>query len=102
MLEPLLDLLTLALAYQVLLLVLMLATPLRGYAVAGLAVVALHVIAAAFLGGHPVKTILSLASAPFYILWKLTTLNAVLSASRRGATWVRTGRDHEAGLKPVR
>jgi len=102
LLEPLLDLLTLPLAYQVLLLLLLLATPLRAYGAAGLAVVAMHVIGAAFLGGHPGKTILSLATAPFYILWKVTTLHSVIFASRRGATWVRTERDREAGLKPAR
>jgi cellulose synthase/poly-beta-1,6-N-acetylglucosamine synthase-like glycosyltransferase len=99
--EPLLDLLTLPLAYQVLLLSLsiFLPAPFRQYSVLALGVVALHVLCASLFGERPMKTVLALASAPFYILWKVTTLDAVLSASRREARWVRTGRDNEAGLR---
>jgi cellulose synthase/poly-beta-1,6-N-acetylglucosamine synthase-like glycosyltransferase len=99
--EPLFDLLTLPLAYQVLLLSLaiFLPAPFRQYSVVALGVVALHVLCASLFGEQPLKTVLALASAPFYILWKVTTLDAVLSASRREARWVRTGRDNEAGLR---
>jgi cellulose synthase/poly-beta-1,6-N-acetylglucosamine synthase-like glycosyltransferase len=101
LIEPLLDLLTLPLAYQVLLLLftIFLPAPFREYAAGALGIVALHVLAAALLGGNPWKSVLALATAPFYIVWKITTLDAVLSASGRGARWVRTGRDNEASLR---
>ena len=101
LIEPLLDLLTLPLAYQVILLsfAIFLPAPFREYAAAGLGIVALHVVFAAVLGGNPWKSIQALAAAPFYIVWKITTLDAVLSASGRGARWVRTGRDNEASLR---
>ncbi len=101
LIEPLLDLLTLPLAYQVMLLLcaIFLPAPFREYAASALAIIVLHVLFAAVLGGNPWKSIRALAAAPFYIVWKLTTLDAVLSASGRGARWVRTGRDNEAGLR---
>jgi cellulose synthase/poly-beta-1,6-N-acetylglucosamine synthase-like glycosyltransferase len=100
LIEPLLDLLTFPLAYQVLLLALLvvLPGPFREYAVGALGVIVCHVLVASFLGGHPLKAVLALAAAPFYVVWKVTTLDAVFSASRRGARWVRTGRDNEVSL----
>ena len=104
LIEPLLELLTLPLAYHVSLLLFAFAIPgsHRLFAVAGLAVVAAHVTAAAAFGDQPWKTLFALIAAPFYILWKLTTLEAVFSASRRNASWVRTGRDQDVGLKPAK
>jgi cellulose synthase/poly-beta-1,6-N-acetylglucosamine synthase-like glycosyltransferase len=101
--EPLLELLTLPLSFQVLFLSLMMVFPgaFRMYASLALGVIAAHVLLAAIIGGHPWKTLLALAVAPFYIVWKVTTLDALFSASRTNASWVRTGRDHEAGLEPV-
>jgi cellulose synthase/poly-beta-1,6-N-acetylglucosamine synthase-like glycosyltransferase len=101
-LEPLLDLLTLSLAYQVVLLLLALATPFQAYAIAALGLVLVHVLCASFLGERPGRTMAALATAPFYILWKVTTLSSVFSASRRGANWVRTGRANEADFKLVK
>lgn len=104
LIEPLLDLLTLPLAYQVILLSLaiFLPVPFREYAAAGLAVIALHVLFAAYQSGDPWKSIRALVAAPFYIVWKISTLDAVLAASGRGARWVRTGRDNEASLRAAK
>jgi cellulose synthase/poly-beta-1,6-N-acetylglucosamine synthase-like glycosyltransferase len=101
LLEPLLDLVTLPLAYQVLLLtfLLFLPVPLRGYAAVALGIIVLHMVYASLLGERPLKTLLTLTAAPFYVAWKLTTLNSVFSASCRRASWVRTGRDGEAALR---
>jgi cellulose synthase/poly-beta-1,6-N-acetylglucosamine synthase-like glycosyltransferase len=101
--EPLVDLLGLPLAYQFLLLSFLLVFPgmLRVYAEAALLLIALYVLVAAILGGHPGKSILALVAAPFYIVWKITTLEKVFSASRKSANWERTARDHEVGLRPV-
>jgi cellulose synthase/poly-beta-1,6-N-acetylglucosamine synthase-like glycosyltransferase len=98
-LEPLLDLLTLPLAFYVLTVLLSLFSPvrlLRDYAAVSLALVIVHVLFGAFLGGRPLKSTLALAAAPFYILWKLTTLDAILSTSRKDAQWVRSSRKTEA------
>lgn len=100
--EPLLDILTLPLAYHVLLLVLALGTAYRDYAAAAIGVVFIHVLGASMLGGRPLRTLLALAAAPFYILWKITTLDGVFSASRKEADWVRTGRDGEVFPKLVK
>ena len=96
--EPLLDLLTLPLTYQVLLLSLLAVLPgaLRPYGIIALGIIAAHVLLAAILGGRPGKTLLALAAAPFYVVWKITTLDKVFSASRDDANWVRTGRDVES------
>lgn len=94
--EPLLDLLLLPLSYHVLLLglaFLVLPNPLACYALAGLCLVAIHVAGAVLLGEHPLDSALALLASPFYIVWKMTTLRGTISASRRDASWVRTGRD---------
>jgi len=103
LLEPLLELLTLPLAYHCLLLTSALVSPgvNRLFAVAGLAVVLVHVLVAAWLADQPLKTLMALATAPFYVIWKLTTLDSVFSASRRNALWVRTGRDRKIRLTPA-
>ena len=100
MTEPLLDLLTFPLAYHlVLLMVAVFALPdsLRPWAATSLLIVAIYVLRACLLGGHPLKTAAALTAAPLYVLWKLTTLGAVFSASRRGANWIRSGRESEGG-----
>jgi hypothetical protein len=103
--EPLLELLTFPLAYHVvLLMVAVMALPgyLRPWASVSLAIVAIYVLRACLLAGHPLKTATALMAAPFYILWKITTLGAVFSASRRGANWIRSGRENEGGLRSAR
>jgi hypothetical protein len=103
--EPLLELLTFPLAYHVvLLMVAVMALPgyLRPWASVSLAIVAIYVLRACLLAGHPLKTAAALTAAPFYILWKITTLGAVFSASRRGANWIRSGRENEGSLRSAR
>jgi cellulose synthase/poly-beta-1,6-N-acetylglucosamine synthase-like glycosyltransferase len=105
MTEPLLDLLTFPLAYHVvLLMVAVVALPdsLRPLAAISLLTVAIYVLRACLLGGHPLKTAGALTAAPFYVLWKITTLGAVFAASRRGANWIRSGRENEGGLPSAR
>lgn len=98
--EPLLELLLLPLAFHVLLLLLALLPPFaptRIYALLGLALVALHVLVAIRVGGGNRRDLLALATAPVYILWKLTLLKAIRGKTRRNAEWVRTQRDHDPG-----
>ena len=100
LLEQLLELLLLPLAFHVTLLVLALATPIavvRIYAACSLLLVWVHLLAAIAIGGGSWRDLLSLFSAPFYILWKLKVIPQLLSNARKGTTWVRTPRAPSKG-----
>ncbi|MBV8731132.1 MAG: glycosyltransferase [Acidobacteriia bacterium] len=98
MFEPLMDMLSLPLAYQVMVLITLLCA-FRGwmqiYAIIGLAFVLGHVATSIVLGGRQRAAVMALMTVPIYILWKLTTLRSVLEASGRQAFWVRTRRRNE-------
>lgn len=99
LLEPLLELLLLPLAWHVLLLLLAVAIPFgpsRLVALAGLALVVVHVLVAIAAGGGGWRDLGALAGAPFYVAWKLTAARAIARASRKDSAWVRTGREAEA------
>jgi cellulose synthase/poly-beta-1,6-N-acetylglucosamine synthase-like glycosyltransferase len=103
--EPLLELLMFPLAYHVMLLTfaaIVLPQPLELCAAAALGLVVIHVLTAAVLGGQFLKTAVALAAAPFYVIWKLTTLGSVFSASHRDAGWVRTERDGQPAARPAK
>jgi cellulose synthase/poly-beta-1,6-N-acetylglucosamine synthase-like glycosyltransferase len=96
LLEPLLDLSSLPLAYAALTLLVALLLPLewlRIYAAAALAVVLWHVIAAAWAGNEFASDLRLLCTAPAYILWKLRIVPQLLRASSRNAGWIRTERE---------
>jgi len=91
--EPLLELLTLPLAYLGMLSLLLCTMPfgiLRGFGAAVSLILLVHVFGAIRLGDNFRKDLLSLLSAPFYVAWKLTTLLAVFRSSSRKTEWVRT------------
>jgi cellulose synthase/poly-beta-1,6-N-acetylglucosamine synthase-like glycosyltransferase len=95
LLEPLLDLLLLPLAFHVILLGLLLVWPWapgRMLAASGMAIVGLHVAAALAVGRAGWRDWAALAAAPFYIAWKLTLGKRLLSSASREAAWVRTER----------
>jgi hypothetical protein len=94
--EPLLDIVGLPLALEVLLLLVALCLPvtwLRLYALAGFAVIALHLFSAAVYGPGLRASARILIAAPGYIVWKLRMLPQIWEASRSDASWVRTHRD---------
>lgn len=96
LLEPLLELTLLPLAFHVLLLLSALilgGKAVVAYALAALALVGAHVGTALWLGRSGWRDIAVLASAPFYILWKLALGPRLLAAARREAAWVRTVRE---------
>jgi cellulose synthase/poly-beta-1,6-N-acetylglucosamine synthase-like glycosyltransferase len=98
-LEPLLDLLLLPLAFNVTLLVVAATTPLplvRDLGLAGLAVVTLHLGAAIASGASVTRDLAILASAPFYVLWKLMLIPSLLRSARPSNDWVRTARNAES------
>jgi GT2 family glycosyltransferase len=95
LIEPLLDLLLLPLAFHVALLLVAASSSVdlvRSYALAGLSVTLLHVMAALWRGGGTWKDVGALAVAPLYLVWKLSLIPAVLRTARPEAAWVRTVR----------
>ena len=95
MLEPLLDLSLLPLAYHIALLfgtLLIPFAPTRLYAGIGLAIVAFHVLAAFIVGRLPLRDLLILAVVPFYLIWKIAMAPMIARAGRRKTAWVRTER----------
>ncbi|MFT4539648.1 MAG: cellulose synthase/poly-beta-1,6-N-acetylglucosamine synthase-like glycosyltransferase [Planctomycetota bacterium] len=96
-LEPLFELLLLPLAMHVMLLLTCFAIPFdatRLYALAGLGLVGVHVSIALIVGKAGVRDLLALASAPLYVLWKLTQLPRLVGSARSNAGWVRTEREN--------
>jgi cellulose synthase/poly-beta-1,6-N-acetylglucosamine synthase-like glycosyltransferase len=95
LIEPLLDLAGLPLAYAAALLLLALCLPvewIRIYAAAALVVMAMHVIAAARAGERFWDDVRVLCAVPFYILWKLCLAPSLLRGSSSNARWIRTER----------
>ncbi len=97
LLEPLAELLLLPLAFHVLLLLmaLLIPTPLTHYyALAALSLVAAHVLLAIKVGGGGFEDYKTLATVPFYILWKLTLMPKLWRNARNDAQWQRTDREN--------
>ncbi|OUD13339.1 hypothetical protein TPSD3_12010 [Thioflexithrix psekupsensis] len=95
LLEPLLELLLLPLAWHTMLLLILLLLPFSFafyYALFALLLVAFHVLAGIMVGGGNWRDVLILALVPFYILWKLALLPRVLQTARKKAAWIRTER----------
>ncbi|HEY3990185.1 MAG TPA: glycosyltransferase family 2 protein [Acidobacteriaceae bacterium] len=96
LLEPALDLASLPLASEVVLLATCLLLPvpwLRIYALAAFGVVLAYVAVAAAEGNGWWSALRTLLSVPRYILWKLRILPRTLASSRPDAAWIRTERE---------
>jgi cellulose synthase/poly-beta-1,6-N-acetylglucosamine synthase-like glycosyltransferase len=94
-LEPALDLASLPIGYGAALLVVAVCLPLpwlRMYALIAMAVLAGHVLAAAWDGPDFLGDMRILSRVPGYILWKLRVIPKLLRTSRTDAVWVRTER----------
>lgn len=97
-LEPLLDLLLAPLSYHFLLLCALLLPPYgwsRALAALGLLVLALHVLAAAWVGRLSPRHLGALLFVPFYLIWKVWLIPAIGAAAGRHAAWLRTPRDKD-------
>ncbi len=99
-LDPLLDLLLPPLAYHLAIILIALALALAAGSSAALttaslllALVAVHVVTALPVAGLPWRRLLTLARVPWYLLWKLLRIGAVLRGARRDSAWVRTARN---------
>ncbi len=94
-LEPLLDLLLLPLGFHAVLLLAALlgaSAAVRAAGFIGLAILGIHVAAAAGRGSSGWRDLRAIASVPAYVLWKIAKLPAIFMASTRRAGWVRTER----------
>lgn len=101
LIEPLVDLLLLPLAYH-LLLILTAATialfsdfiaPLLLISAFSVTAIAIHVISTIKVAGLPWSRLSILLRIPLYLLWKITMVSSVLGASRKKTSWVRTNRN---------
>lgn len=95
MIEPLLDLTGLPLAFGVSGLIAAALVPVhavRMYGLISLSIVIVHVLMAAWAGPHFLRSLRLLAMAPFYILWKFRLLPKLLRTSQAEAAWIRTNR----------
>lgn len=99
LIEPLVDLLTLPIASEVVLLLIAGFMPLawlRAYALSAFAVLIFHVTVAAIEGPGIRESIRTLSAIPAYILWKIWILPEIWRTSRANAAWVRTERESAA------
>jgi cellulose synthase/poly-beta-1,6-N-acetylglucosamine synthase-like glycosyltransferase len=97
--EPVLDLIALPIASEVILLLIAACLPvpwLRLYAVGAFAVLQFHITAAAISGPGFWTTMKALSMVPSYILWKLWILPEIWRTTRFNAAWVRTERESNA------
>jgi len=95
--EPLAELLLLPLAFHVLLLLVTLLVPmpfLQFYAIAALFLVFAHVLIAIRVAGGGIEDFKTLATVPFYILWKLMLMPKLWRNARNNAQWQRTDREN--------
>lgn len=94
-LEPFLDLMSMPLSYEVLLLLslaVLPGQPFRWFGAVGLSLIIVEIIAAIALFGRR-EDWKSLLEVPSYIIWKIAMLPRILLGSRKGGKWVRTKRD---------
>jgi len=92
LIEPLLDLALLPLAFHIVLLFII-AIELPLFAFVSLLIVSFHVLAAMVIGKASWEDWKALFYAPFYILWKVTLLSKIWGSAKKGADWVRTDRN---------
>jgi cellulose synthase/poly-beta-1,6-N-acetylglucosamine synthase-like glycosyltransferase len=97
-LEPLLDLAGLPIAFGMMALLSAACLPLswvRLYVVLAMTVLLAHVLRAISAGPRRLHALRVLLLVPFYLLWKLRLIPSVLRASSAKAAWIRTDRKAE-------
>ena len=95
LLEPLLDLLTLPLSFQLVLLTTIFlagSATAKLYTLAAFAIVSAHVAVAAMKANGEIWDLALLPLVPLYIVWKLLIATRIVTFSRREAKWLRTQR----------
>lgn len=95
LIEPFLELMTLPLAFQMLLLLALLVIGNIGikiYALYSIGITFVHIIFSVLFFGK-LSDLLILFKVPMYIIWKIIKLPLILKQSKKDAQWVRTKRD---------
>ena len=98
LLEPLLELLTLPVAYLALFSLILCILPVdlfRDYGLFLASLLIVHVSLSMKLGGNLRESLAGLATAPGYVFWKLQKIGSIIRSSRPKAPWVRTPRPSE-------
>ncbi len=93
--EPLLELLLLPLAFHAILLTATLTIPFapaRIYALVAFVLLGFHICAAIVVGGGSWRDFSALAAAPIYALWKLKMVVKIFKSASVDTPWVRTDR----------
>jgi cellulose synthase/poly-beta-1,6-N-acetylglucosamine synthase-like glycosyltransferase len=102
LIEPMLDLLSLSITFQICVLVAMAFLPfawVRWYVAGALIVLAVHVATAAADGPGLWRTVKAITSAPGHMLWKVSIFPNIWRAAQPEAAWVRTNRETPAKAK---
>ena len=102
-LEPFLELTTLPLSYHLLLILPSLVASTQWVSLAGaigFAIVLAYIAAGLIVGGADKEHLVALASAPAYVLWKLTIGAQIAGASRSKTHWQRTARNTDQEDRP--
>lgn len=97
LLEPLMELLLLPLAFHVAILTAAIAIPFepaRVYGLFALMVVAIHVVGAVIVAGGDWKDLMTLLIAPLYVAWKIAAVPIILRMARSGPAWPDRGGLH--------
>lgn len=95
LIEPFLELMTLPLSYEVIVLLLLLVIPVKVsqiYGIVGLFIIFIHLLMAVIIYGDK-EDFAALINVPKYILWKIIKLPMIIATSKGNAGWVRTKRD---------
>lgn len=95
LLEPFLELMSMPLSYEVIMLLFLLAIPISGfrvYSIIGIAIITIHIALAVLLYGDK-EDLKALRTVPKYIFWKIIKFPLILSNSKSNVKWVRTKRD---------
>lgn len=93
--EPFLDLSTPPLAYYTIALLILLATPFKGYALIGLLVLGIHLLQTLIFRKQGFADLLALTFTPYYLVKRLLSVGHIWKGSRKGQAWTRTKRKGE-------
>ncbi len=93
--EPFLELMSMPLSYEVMMLFILLILPFwefRLYSLYAMGIIAIHVVMAVVIYGDR-DDFKALKGVPEYIFWKIVKLPVILANARKNVKWVRTKRD---------
>lgn len=93
--EPFLELMSMPLSYEVIMLIGLLFIPFwefRLYGILGVLIIAAHIFAAVIMYGDK-EDFKALKEVPKYVLWKIIKFPMIIANAKKNVKWVRTKRD---------